>query len=332
MNLAGEGADRFFAARSTKTSFSKEIEEFNMSQQPTNRAAVTERIKLYQESITERKKSQQLTIFGSFATKLNLLSSDVDLCLAPLGADSSRTELQGLSSRRLRQILPALKHLYQSFVLIFRAKIPVLKLIDNTGLPIDISFARTPNTSHVLVKQLVGTHSVLHINLILFLKMLLLKWKLNDPSEGGIGGYAVTLWVHAFLQIHKGIYGDIQGESFGSKRHLNNLSNVLMNFLHFFGYIFDYHNTCLKINLSLDEGVTLMSKKDSSMINYKKPYLLCIIDPQTGLNVAKACTRIREVVDRFCSVYKLILSLRADEISNHGYIYWILGGKAGYRT
>lgn len=224
----------------------------------------------------------RLKPFGSYATKLYLPISDIDLVL--FGADPTyatnpsidlkgKNSALGLLERHMRQKGNAsyLEH-------ISGARIPILKLTDKlTGVKVDICYEIEGGLK--AAEFIVGMQQSMPSlrPLTLFLKYYLHCRVLNDTYKGGIGSFMLQLMLINHLQML-----DFEGRL---NHPMTNLGSLLMSFLEFYGCSFNYKNVGLYLN---HEGSTscngprrpaFFRKETKGWFNPNRPYLLSIENP-----------------------------------------------------
>lgn len=128
------------------------------------------------------------------------------------------------------------------FELILHAKVPLVKYIDRrTGLKMDVSFENLTgltaiDTFLVWKKQ----YPAMPI-LVTLVKHLLMMRGLNEPVNGGIGGFSVICLVVSMLQMMP----EVQSRSMNTEHHLGDL---FLEFLDFYGNRFNYETTAISLN------------------------------------------------------------------------------------
>ncbi len=141
----------------------------------------------------------QLSVLGSAATSLALLDSDLDLTLQL----SSEDFTLGAAKRRhfppefkpLRSVAEAVRPIATGgLVDVIDAAVPIVKFEDGkTRIQIDISFNSADADEHVkwARKQLEARPSLRPV--VLALKLLLRREKLNETYTGGVGSYLLLV-------------------------------------------------------------------------------------------------------------------------------------------
>jgi non-canonical poly(A) RNA polymerase PAPD5/7 len=238
--------------------------------------------------------------FGSYATKLYLPISDIDLVLfnADEGgrfssSDKGKFSPLGVLERVMRQKQCAiyLEH-------ITGARIPILKLTDKaTGVKVDICYdvsggLKAAEFIVAMQRQLPALRP-----LTLFLKYFLHCRVLNDTYKGGIGSFMLQLMLIGHLQ-HLQLTGKLGLPT-------TNLGMLLMSFLESYGVSLNYRNTGLNMNAAQNAAIAaaadaqgmpernafaqsrsnssarhgFFNKSSRGWFNANRPYLLSIENP-----------------------------------------------------
>ena len=123
-----------------------------------------------------------------------------------------------------------------------KAKVPLVKYVDKvTGLKIDVSFENdTGLIANRTFQEWKATFPAMPI-LVTVIKHLLAMRGLNEPVNGGIGGFSVTCLVVSLLQNMP----QVQSGSMISEHHLG---EILMEFLDLYGNQFDTRTTAIQLN------------------------------------------------------------------------------------
>jgi len=123
------------------------------------------------------------------------------------------------------------------------------------------------------------------VPLVIVLKAFLFQNDFNDPSKGGLGGYALILLIVYYLQQRANQDRD--------------LGKLLIDFFQFYGSIFDMNSV-----ISVRGNGCLLDKKSKGWTDKKKDIFLCIEDPlDIDNNVAKSCFKFREISNLFYQSY-----------------------------
>jgi non-canonical poly(A) RNA polymerase PAPD5/7 len=132
--------------------------------------------------------------------------------------------------------------------------------------------------------------------LLMVVKYYLYQEHLNEPYTGGMGSYALTLlWVSFFQQLERfHIY--LEGLDLGM---------MLVNFFHYYGWVFSYSK-----GISVRNGGSYFDKhKRESSHGYssEKVSKLYIEDPNNIYNnVARSTYQMDEIILLFRSAYRLL--------------------------
>ena len=150
-------------------------------------------------AMVQRKWSRAtVEMFGSRSTGLYLPSSDVDVTVM-----GTKCEPKDVSA--------ALTYLHdelekepwvQRLQLILSARIPVIKLVSQGGIPVDVSIASSPQHTGLLARDLVCSYlaHVPHLlPLVHVFKSLLRQLGLNDPYTGGMSSYCLVVLLYNFI-------------------------------------------------------------------------------------------------------------------------------------
>jgi non-canonical poly(A) RNA polymerase PAPD5/7 len=126
--------------------------------------------------------------------------------------------------------------------MIFGAKVPLVKYVDRlTGLKVDISFENTTGlTANKTFQDWKATYPAMPI-LVTIIKHLLAMRGLNEPVNGGIGGFSVICLVVSLLQLMP----QIQSRSMVPEHHLG---EILMEFLDLYGNQFNVTTTAIQFD------------------------------------------------------------------------------------
>ncbi|KAL3695829.1 hypothetical protein R1sor_009905 [Riccia sorocarpa] len=166
---------------------------------------------------------------------------------------------------------------------------------------LDISFEAPSHTglrTAELVRELVGQFPALS-PLALVLKQFLTDRSLDHPYTGGLSSYCLVLLITRFLQHQSHVQSNRQPSS-------QNLGSLLVDFLHFFGCVFDPRSMGVRIR----SGGMFLSRDHVNRIDP-----LYIEDPlHADNNVGRNCFRIQQCVKAFAEAYAL-LEKKADQFS-----------------
>ena len=190
-------------------------------------------------------KNADIHTFGSFPAGLYLPTADMDLvCVSdeymkgsqPLFGTKSALHRFSAFLERQNLALPGSREL------ILNAKVPLVKYVDKlTGLKVDISFENdTGLTANKTFQDWKSQFPAMPI-LVTLIKHLLAMRGLNEPVNGGIGGFSVTCLVVSLLQNMP----QVQSRSMIPEHHLG---EILMEFLDLYGNQFNVQTTAIQFD------------------------------------------------------------------------------------
>ena len=123
--------------------------------------------------------------------------------------------------------------------------------------------------------------------ILMLLKRYFYIKKMNSSFEGGLSSYNLFLLILSFAK-YQSTYNSNSNEK-------NNLGYFLIQFLEFFGKIFDFKNYLININ----SPYIYLNNYDI----YSCGKSLMILDPLTGFNASKSSFKIDEIQKTFLSAY-----------------------------
>jgi non-canonical poly(A) RNA polymerase PAPD5/7 len=129
-----------------------------------------------------------------------------------------------------------------SIEVISKAKVPIVKYVDRrTGLRVDISFENdTGIIANKTFKDWKIQYPAMPI-LVTVIKQFLAMRGLNEPVNGGIGGFSVTCLVVSLLQL----LPQVQSGNMIPEHHLG---EILMEFLDLYGNEFNATTTAIQFD------------------------------------------------------------------------------------
>ncbi|KAL3463158.1 hypothetical protein BJX64DRAFT_287649 [Aspergillus heterothallicus] len=237
----------------------------------------------------------QLRAFGSFASGLYLPTADMDLVL--LSTNFMRTGVKTFGERKgqiyafaafLRNLNIAVPG---SIETIAHARVPILKFVDKlTGLKVDLSFDNDSGlVANNTFQQWRSEYPAMPI-IVAVIKQFLLLRGLNEVPTGGLGGFSITCLVTSLLQHMP--YSSMTP----------NLGNVLMEFFHFYGHLFDYESVGIRLN-----PPGYFNKRAYNVYKDKNNARLCIEDPNNPDNNISGGTReVSLIFKSFSEAYRLL--------------------------
>jgi non-canonical poly(A) RNA polymerase PAPD5/7 len=237
--------------------------------------------------------------FGSFPSGLYLPSADVDLAFLSDStwnrgpADPRYTRKNFLY--KLREFLVQKRIAKRDDIeLVIGAKVPIVKYIDQrTSTKVDISFEKVDGVHAVQTfLDWKAQYPVMPL-LVTAIKHFLLMRGLNEPFNGGIGGFSVICLVVSMLQLMP----EIQSRSMNPMHHVGEL---LLAFFDLYGNRFNYHTTA--ISLSPPGYIPKYQVQD---FVYKRHDRLSIIDPNNPANdIAAGSSNFPKIVSAFSAAHR----------------------------
>lgn len=203
----------------------------------------------------------EVRFFGSLATDLLLPTSDVDLVV--LGVQSLQSNLWIVRSLLSRN------GFCHAPTVIAHAKVPLVKFTDSTtGIDVDISFDHANGLSNTQIINAFATKYKTYRPLLVTLKFYLQQLAINEPYNGGLGSYSLSLMLASFLQMHPKTNN-------ASGRTEANLGYLLLDFFALYGKQFNYFHT----GISVRGDGSYFSKIERGWIDEEQPFLASIEDP-----------------------------------------------------
>jgi DNA polymerase sigma len=213
--------------------------------------------------------SSRVVVFGSCGTGLATLDSDLDVIV--LHANACVANLTAM--RTLGSALRAQAWLH-SIKLVEGTTVPVIKLkCKDDKLPTDITLSE-PLCPCAACKEASAQHSGLALKrvvleltgrsaalrpLVLVLKQMLARRKLNNAYTGGLSSFCVVLMVAAYIHLH-------------ARARPHNLGTLLLGFLHFYANM-DYSKQAIAFDRMVPHILPL------ACLPLPATFPLVIIDP-----------------------------------------------------
>lgn len=197
------------------------------------------------ESVVQKRwKNARVLPFGSFMSGLYLPTADMDIAICSQDFIDGKYPLYDKKKFlfHMRSHLEFHRVPYQNAVeVISRAKVPLLKYTDErTGLKVDISFEKLDGFKAIDTFREWKRQYPAMPPIVAIIKHFLLMRGLNEPVNGGIGGFTVICMVVHVLQMMP----EIQSGSMTD----DHLGQVLMTFLDLFGNKFEYEIVAIRMN------------------------------------------------------------------------------------
>lgn len=190
--------------------------------------------------------SAEVHPFGSFMSGLYLPTADMDLVVtsASFMRGGPPTYLGAKSWLYKFQKFLVMQHMADpgSIEVIAHARVPLVKYVDKlTGLKVDVSFENLGGVdavdTFVRWKQQYPAMPIL----VTVIKHFLLMRGLNEPVNGGIGGFTVICLVVSLLQL----LPQVQSRSLIPEHHLG---EMLLEFMDLYGRQFRYEVNAISVS------------------------------------------------------------------------------------
>ena len=300
----------------------------NMNKIKIYREQILNNIKKFISKILDDKYNFEFLLYGSYSTGLSIEISDIDILIkfaiknkSKNSEINSQQNIENILSLLEKNLEPNKEKLYISQINpIYTASVPVLKIecilkeiipeniqrelsetylfnFENEILKLNLDFT-FHEVNDIKVTESIPSQEILSyikdkINLypsirpnLLVLKRYMQITKLNSSFHGGLSSYSLFLLLYS---LYKQIYG---------KNEINNaeyLGRELFNFFSFYGNL-DFEINCID------------AKSDSPIYplnNIHKNNIL-LVDPITGLNVAKSTFKIEHIKYAFNNAVMII--------------------------
>ncbi|RKF72729.1 putative topoisomerase family protein [Golovinomyces cichoracearum] len=251
--------------------------------------------------------------FGSFPAGLYLPTADLDLVMISDNYVQGGRPQYGYSPKQVRRFARFLEQerivLRGSQECILKAKVPLVKYVDNlTGLRVDISFENTTGlVANKTFQNWKDTFPAMPI-LVTLIKQFLSMRGLNEPVNGGIGGFSVTCLVVSLLQHMP----QVQEKTMIPEEHLG---EVLMEFFDLYGNKFNTADTAISLN-----PARYIRKSELDQTYRKQVDKFSIIDPNNPKNDIAGGSRNSGAIKRAFKNAHGNLQRRMDELQNNSLI------------
>ncbi|GAA98957.1 hypothetical protein E5Q_05645 [Mixia osmundae IAM 14324] len=232
--------------------------------------------------------------FGSYLTQLYLPGGDIDLVML------SATAASQTPSRVLHRIAQIMRdaNIGYDFVVISRAKVPIVKFISTTGgFNIDISLNQPGGIRAGTVVQRMIDHNGGEAarTLIYCIKLYLSIRGMSEVFTGGLGSYSLICMVISFFQIHPKVQS-------GSIDLMESLGPLLIDFFDLYGRNFNYD----LVGITVKES-GYYNKWDRGFYNAMKPFALSIEDPNDPTNdISVGSFNIRQIRITLAGAYEVL--------------------------
>ncbi|EON99225.1 putative dna polymerase sigma protein [Phaeoacremonium minimum UCRPA7] len=272
-------------------------------------------------TIRQRYHDARIDAFGSFMSGLYLPTGDMDLVFC-----SERFLKNGMAVYNTKRHLWQLRRFLETkrvasennFEVISKAKVPLVKYIDKlTGLKVDMSFENITGVNAIeTFKAWKEQYPAMPI-LVTVIKHFLLMRGLNEPVNGGIGGFSVICLVTSMLQLMPQVQsGDLIPE--------HHLGMLLMEFFDLYGNRFNFKTVAISLN-----PPRYIPKSQVTGFAYKNPGRLSIIDPNNPENdISGGSSNTEKVMYYFSVAYKELQErmIKAPSAVGESILEVIMGG------
>ncbi|CAD7697339.1 unnamed protein product [Ostreobium quekettii] len=230
------------------------------------RAGAVDRVTQVVKSLWPNSKA---AVFGSYATRLYLPTSDIDMVVLDVGTTEIVSCLKTLGRKLVEDKIA------EDLQVIAKARVPIVKFKERTsGIPFDISFeAQSGPAAAAHVQERLNQWPPLR-PLIMVLKIFLRQRHLHEVYLGGLGSYGLTMLVTTFLQMHRSRFVDRRGELEPC------LGTLLIDFFRLYGRSLNSHEVGIS---SVDAGC-FFPKRAKGWIMQNRPHHLAIQDPLNSEN------------------------------------------------
>lgn len=244
-----DGADAVAYARSPTVSLHYEVLQFANFMAPTTaeEAAREALVATLRRVIGQLWPSAKVELFGSYATRLYLPTSDVDVCVMGAPEDARGRDMLETVASALRRV-PGLVRTLR----VIRARVPLVKLTDAaSGVACDISFNQPNGPTNVpVIRRYLHAYPALH-PLLLVVKAFLHQRGLNEVFSGGLGSYSVLLLVVSHLQTLR----------FNFPSGAADLGDALVTFFTLYGRLFNVAFASIAVGDTPAPGYRVKSRR-----------------------------------------------------------------------
>ncbi|KAL2162340.1 hypothetical protein VTH06DRAFT_7253 [Thermothelomyces fergusii] len=237
--------------------------------------------------------------FGSFPSGLYLPTADMDMVFmsdAYANGGPAKYHTKSFLHRFRGQLVNHKVAWENEIELILHAKVPLVKFIEHkTGLKVDVSFENNTGVNAIKTfkawrEQYPGMPA-----LVTLIKHFLLMRGLNEPVNGGIGGFSVICLVVSMLQMMP----EVQSGNLDTRHHLGQL---LLHFFDLYGNKFNYQTVAISLN-----PPRWIPKHQVTGFTYKNHDRLSIIDPNNPANdIAGGSSNTQTILAHFAHAYQLL--------------------------
>ncbi|KAL1881470.1 hypothetical protein VTK73DRAFT_3532 [Phialemonium thermophilum] len=252
-------------------------------------------------------KDAEVYPFGSFPSGLYLPTGDMDLVFCSdsymRGGRAKYTTKSTLFKFRNFLQNKQLPYLNEVEVII-HAKVPLVKYVDKrTALKVDISFENLTGVKAINTFMAWKEQYPAMPVLATVIKHFLAMRGLNEPVNGGIGGFSITCLIVSMLQMLPAV----QSRNMDPSHHLGDL---LLEFFDLYGNRFNWKDVAISVN-----PPKYIPKNEVRTFAYKNQDRLSIIDPNNPENdIAGGSANTPTIMACFAEAHKL-LTKRMQELA-----------------
>lgn len=260
------------------------------------------------------------SFYGSTISGLSIENSDIDILVKIKENKQETNYLKNIMKDLVAQLKAKNINFINNINPILSASVPVIKLEcdlcndesfsheintlikkydlsynDITKLYFDITFFEVENEQNKIPSELmidyIKESLMIYpkiIDIIYIMKKYLFIRKLNKSYQGGISSYSLFLLTLSFVKCFKNNY-DLP------------IGSILIDYLSYYSN-FDFYSTVIQPNK--DDNIFSLIEGNSNFQQSK----LNIIDPITGLNVAKSTFKIEQIKEAFAEGLNNIIS------------------------
>lgn len=233
-------------------------------------------------------------LYGSYKTGLSLPNSDIDILIYPKD-EYNEKYIEIMNNKKL--LIDSLEKIYyffleqNTFSLLERviAKVPIIKCIyKETNIHIDIClFEKNGDLAIPFIEKIIKVYPEIR-PLMLILKYTLRQRKLNEIYTGGVSSFIIFSLLYYYLtDLKKRRY---YNKNNGKEEEILTLGDILLGFLNFYGFEFNYS----KLGISINNGCFLYKRKE------KEKFILSIKNFQEpNQELGKSCYKFKYVIDTF---------------------------------
>lgn len=243
--------------------------------------------------INKHFRNYKCELYGSFAIKLSLPNSDIDITI--LKKDD--TEIKNINNIEiLRNIYKVLiqKESFFYIELIDTARVPIIKgTLKSTNISFDISlFQYNGIEIKNTFKRIIKNHNEIK-PLFLLIKYMLYQRKLTNTYTGGLNSIVLLSILYYFI-IHNNKIENRKKKTIKDYEKILTLGDILIEFLNFYGYDFNYK----EFGISIRNGCFLYKR------NHEYKNILCIENFIELNDMGVKCYNYSKIISVFKYAYK----------------------------